>query len=98
MFFAGVHGGRVVSTGGIVLCGVGGERVARFEDIETLPGHRRLGLASHIIAAAHAWATQQGAVKSVLVAEVEGEAIDLYRRIGFTGSDEAWMVLPRIAR
>lgn len=98
MFFAGVRDGRVVSTGGIVLCDLAGERVARFEDVQTLPEHRQQGLASHLIAAAHEWAAQQGAAKSVLVADVEGKAIDLYHHIGFLDSDEAWMVLPRMAR
>lgn len=95
-FFAGICDGEVVGTGGVVLCDLAGRRVARFEDVQTLPAHRRQGLASHVIAAAHAWAAGQGAAMSVIVADAEDEAIDLYHRIGFTDSDEAWMVLPRL--
>lgn len=98
MFFAGVHDGQVVATGGIVLCDLGGHRVARFEDIQTLPEHRRRGLAGHLLAAAHSWAATQGAASSILVADVEGEAIGLYERLGFTVRDQAWMVLPRRAQ
>lgn len=96
-FFAGLHEGQVVATGGVVLCELGERRVGRFEDIQTLPEHRQRGLASHVIAAAHTWAARQGALTSVLVADAGGEAIGLYHRIGFTNSDQAWMVLPRLA-
>lgn len=97
MFFAGLHQGRVVATGGIVLCDLGSRQVARFEDIETQPEHRQRGLASHLLAAAHTWAMDHGAGSSVLVGDAEGEAVDLYHHIGFIDSDEAWMVLPRLA-
>lgn len=98
MYFAGVRDGRVVATGGIVLCDLGDHRVARFEDTQTLPGHRRRGLAGHVIAAAHSWAAGRGAASSVLVADAGGEAISLYEQLGFAVTDEAWMVLPRRTR
>lgn len=94
-FFAGMRGEEVVATGGIVLCSLGDRVVARYEDITTQPGHRRRGIASHILAAAHAWAREHGADLSVLVADAEGDAIGTYQRLGFRAADEAWMVLPR---
>lgn len=97
-FFVCLHDGLIVGSGGVVLCEIGGRVVGRFEDIHTMPDHRRHGVASHIIAAAHRWARSHGAACTAIVAEADGAANGLYRSLGFAYRDEAWVVLPRRAQ
>lgn len=73
--------GRIVATLGVVDAGDG---TARYQDVMTLTAHRRRGLASALVAAAGGLAAHRfGSRRLVIVAEPEGGAISLYRRLGF---------------
>ena len=73
--------GVVVATAGVADAGDG---TARFQDVQTDAGHRRRGCASALIAeGVRTAAAAFGSVRFVLVAEREGPAIGLYRRLGF---------------
>jgi ribosomal protein S18 acetylase RimI-like enzyme len=73
--------GTVVATAGVADAG---DRVARFQDVQTAAAHRRRGCASALIAAGVRIAADRfGSVRFVLVAERDGPAIGLYRRLGF---------------
>jgi ribosomal protein S18 acetylase RimI-like enzyme len=65
---------------GLVEGAVDGRSLARFQDVDTHPDHRRRGLCSALLA-------QVGAASRsptlVIVAEPEGEAGRIYRRAGF---------------
>ena len=74
-------GGEIVATAGVADAGDG---VARFQDVQTAVAHRRRGHASALVSAGvRAAATMFGSAVFVLVADREGPAIGLYRRLGF---------------
>lgn len=80
-YFGAFGGGKLLSSLG-VLVGPGG--VARFQDVETHPEHRRQGLAGRLVSHAGGDALRRrGAVLLVIVADPMGPAIGLYRRLGF---------------
>ncbi len=72
---------ELVSTAGIFATEKG---VARYQSVETHPEHRRRGLAAAVVHAAgeHALATY-GAEVLVIAADADGEAIRIYRSLGF---------------
>lgn len=73
--------GAIVATAGIADAG---DATARFQDVQTAADHRRRGCASALIAAGVRTAARRfGSVRFVLVAERDGPAIGLYRRLGF---------------
>jgi GNAT superfamily N-acetyltransferase len=73
--------GEIVATAGIADAG---DRVARFQDVQTTEVQRRRGHASALIAAGVRVAADAfGSALFVLVAERGGPAIGLYRRLGF---------------
>ncbi len=60
------------------------EGVARFQSVDTLPEHRRQGLASSLLFVASEWA--RGELRAgtlVIVADPDYFAIELYRSLGF---------------
>jgi len=58
--------------------------VARFQDVETHPDARRQGLAGTLVYSAAAYALDNLAARTlVLVADPAGQAIGLYRSLGF---------------
>ena len=72
----------LVSTAGVF---VTEEGVARFQSVETSSDHRRRGLASAVVHAAGQHALDHLAVRTlVIVADTDGAAIGLYRRLGLT--------------
>ncbi len=83
-------------------CGIVGGRggTARFQHVQTHPGHRRQGLASAVLVTAsrHA-ATHLGARRLVIVADPGGPAIRLYRELGFrpAGSQLQLTSAPEVA-
>jgi N-acetylglutamate synthase len=80
-FFLRRHEGQPVSSG---LCVVSGD-MAIVECMATVPGVRRAGSASRILAAIEAWAGSQRAKTLFLqVVEINAPAIALYQRAGFT--------------
>lgn len=61
-----------------------GSGIARFQNVQTHPGHRRRGLASAVVRHAGHWARTQLRVGTlVIVAETGHHAVDLYRKLGF---------------
>jgi GNAT superfamily N-acetyltransferase len=64
-------------------------RVVRFQDVETHPGARRQGLAGSLLFTAASYATDVLAARTqVIVADPAGEAIRLYRSMGFTDREQ----------
>lgn len=74
--------GELVSTAGIFVTHAG---IARYQSVETHPDHRRQGLAAAVVHAAgeHALATYRIEVL-VIAADTDGDAIRIYRSLGFT--------------
>ena len=85
LYFGVFRDGSLLSSLGVVVAPDG---VARFQNVETRPGYRRQGLAGWLVrhAAAHA-IRHLGARLLVIVADPEGPAIGLYRRLGFTEAE-----------
>jgi ribosomal protein S18 acetylase RimI-like enzyme len=81
-YFGAYVDGVVRASLGIVTDGQG---LARYQNVETHPHHRRQGLASALlVAAAEAATSKFGATTFVIVADPDYVAIDLYRALGFT--------------
>ena len=75
----------LVSTAGIFVTHRG---IARYQSVETHPEHRRQGLAAAVVHAAGEHAlTTYGTEVLVIAAETDGDAIGLYRRLGFTDAE-----------
>lgn len=82
--------GQLVSTAGIF---VTEEGVARFQSVETHPDHRRRGLAAAVTHGAGRHALDQLGVRTlVIVADTDGEAIGVYRRLGFADLERQLMM------
>ncbi|HEX5918900.1 MAG TPA: GNAT family N-acetyltransferase [Nocardioides sp.] len=81
---------EVVSTAAVF---VTEEGVARFQSVETHPDHRRKGLAAAAVHAAGRHALEHlGARTLVIVADDDGEAIGIYRRLGFSDTERQLML------
>ena len=78
-------GDELVSTAGIFVTHAG---IARYQSVETHPDHRRRGLAAAVVHAAgeHALAAYRIEVL-VIVADHDGDAIRVYRRLGFEDAE-----------
>ncbi|CUR57786.1 putative GCN5-related N-acetyltransferase [metagenome] len=82
--------GVLASTAGIFVTEDG---VARFQSVETLPDHRRKGLAAAVVHAAGQHGLDQLGVRPlVIVADTDGDAIGIYRRLGFADSERQLMM------
>jgi ribosomal protein S18 acetylase RimI-like enzyme len=82
--------GRLVSTAAIFVTEDG---VARFQSVETHPDHRRQGLAAAVTHGAGQFGLDHLGVRTlVIVADTDGEAIGIYRRLGFTDSERQLML------
>ncbi len=82
--------GELVSTAGVFVTEDG---VARFQSVETHPDHRRKGLAAAAVHAAGRHALEHlGARTLVIVADDDGEAIGIYRRLGFADTERQLML------
>lgn len=82
--------GALVSTAGIFATE---DDVARFQSVETHTEHRRRGLAAAVVHAAGQHALDQLGVRTlVIVADTDGEAIGIYRRLGFADSERQLML------
>jgi ribosomal protein S18 acetylase RimI-like enzyme len=85
--------GLLVSTAGIFVTEDG---VARFQSVETHTEHRRQGLAGAVVHAAGQHALDHLGVRTlVIVADTDGDAIGLYRRLGFADSERQLMMEAR---
>lgn len=83
-WFGAFEGDRLAAELGIVDCGAG---VARYQSVVTDAGHRRRGLAGHLLGVAAAWAAERGATTWVIVADQGSDASRLYQSRGFTPAD-----------
>lgn len=72
--------GQVRSSLGVVLDERG---LARYQVVETHPEHRRRGLAGTLVYRAGLHALRAGARRLVIVADRDGDAIGVYRSVGF---------------
>lgn len=85
--------GQLVSTAGVFVTEDG---LARFQSVETDAERRRQGLAAAVVHGAGQHALDHLGVRTlVLVADTDGEAIGLYRRLGFTDSERQLMMEQR---
>jgi GNAT superfamily N-acetyltransferase len=65
------------------------EGIVRFQDVETHPAARRQGLAGSLLFTAGSYATDVLAARTqVIVADPAGDAIRLYRSLGFTDREQ----------
>lgn len=88
--------GEVVSTAAVFTTEPG---IARFQSVETHPDHRRKGLAAAAVHAAGRHALEHlGARTLVIVADDDGEAIGIYRRLGFADTERQLMLEKRAAQ
>ncbi|MDH2445353.1 GNAT family N-acetyltransferase [Amnibacterium sp. CER49] len=84
---------RIVSALGLYPLADG---VARYQNVGTLSRARRQGLAGALVRAGARAALERGRTRLVIVADPDGPAIALYRRLGFTGT-ETQVQLTRLA-
>lgn len=83
----------IVSTAGVFVTEDG---VARYQSVETHPDHRRKGLAAAVVHAAGQHALDHLDVRRlVIVADTDGEAIGIYRRLGFNDVERQLMMEKR---
>jgi GNAT superfamily N-acetyltransferase len=85
VWFGAFDDGRLVCQLGLFLAGHG---VARYQHVETDPAVRRRGLAGTLVWQAGRYGLEQlGARTLVIVADRDGDAIRLYRSVGFTDAE-----------
>ncbi len=77
---------------GRMVCGLGvfgdGSGIARFQDVDTHPGHRNQGLAGTLVHRASQYALNEMAARTiVIVADPAGPAIRIYRSVGFRDAE-----------
>ncbi len=83
--YAAFDGDELVSTAAVFLTHAG---VARFQTVETHADHRRQGLAAAVVHAAGRHAVEQLRVERlVIAADDDGDAIRVYRRLGFVDAE-----------
>ena len=84
-WFGAWSGDQLVSALGIVSDRAG---VARYQEVETHPDHRRRGHVRHLLHLAATYAAQElAATTFVIVAEPGYHAIELYRSVGFRDTE-----------
>lgn len=82
--------GELIATAGVFVTEDG---VARFQSVETHPDHRRQGLAAAVVHAAGRHALDHLGVRTlVIVADTDGEAIGVYRRLGLADHERQLMM------
>jgi GNAT superfamily N-acetyltransferase len=79
-WFGAFQGDELAAELGIVDCGEG---VARYQSVVTAAGHRRRGLAGHLLGVAAAWADRRGCRSWVIIADADSDASRLYQARGF---------------
>jgi GNAT superfamily N-acetyltransferase len=79
-FFGAFADGVLASSLGIVVC----DATARYQSVGTDAGHRRRGLAGHLLGVAAEWSAGKGCDTWVIITEAGNPAGRLYRSVGFT--------------
>ncbi len=83
-------GERLVGQCGMVPC----EELGRFQSVETHPDYRRRGVCASLISVvARHGLEKEGFERLMLVAEVDGPALELYKRLGFVESGKTQSLL-----
>jgi GNAT superfamily N-acetyltransferase len=59
------------------------DKLARYQDVQTLPSHRRRGLAGALLETSKREAFARGAERVVIIAEPGSDAARVYERVGF---------------
>jgi GNAT superfamily N-acetyltransferase len=86
-FWGAFDGDTLVATLGLVPLG----DVARYQDVQTLPSHRKRGIAGALLAAS----ANHAARRVVIVAELESAASRVYERVGFRPVERTgWALRP----
>lgn len=78
-FWGALDNGELVASLGVVWL----DKLARYQDVQTLPTHRRRGLAGALLAASRDAAFARGAERVVIIAEPDSEAARVYAGLGF---------------
>jgi len=78
-FWGAFDGVTLVASLGLVWL----DKLARYQDVQTLPTHRRLGLAGALLDASTAAALVRGVERVVIIAEPDSDAARVYARHGF---------------
>jgi GNAT superfamily N-acetyltransferase len=78
-FFGAFADGVLASSLGIVVC----DATARYQSVGTDAGHRRRGLAAHLLGVAAEWSAGKGCGRWVIITEAGNPAGRLYRSVGF---------------
>jgi ribosomal protein S18 acetylase RimI-like enzyme len=85
VWFGAFEDGALVAQLGLFRTGDG---LARYQDVETDPALRRRGLAGTLVWQAGRYGVEElGAHTLVIVADKDGDAIRLYRSVGFTDAE-----------
>lgn len=93
-FFGAFDGDALAADLGIVRCGT----TARYQSVGTDEGHRRRGLASHLLGVAARWSVERGCSRWVIITESTNPAGRVYRSVGFEpdlGNAQAYRKPPR---
>jgi GNAT superfamily N-acetyltransferase len=84
-WFGAFDDGRLVAQLGVFCTGDG---IARYQHVETDPAVRRRGLAGTLVWVAGQYGLEELAARTLaIVADEDGDAIRLYRSVGFTDSE-----------
>jgi ribosomal protein S18 acetylase RimI-like enzyme len=87
-YFGAFVDDRLCSVVGIASDGLG---VARYQNVGTHPEYRRRGFASTLLSRAGSFGREVfGARLLVIVADLDGPAVGLYRSVGFDPVEEQW--------
>lgn len=78
-FWGAFDGTTLVASLGLVWL----DDVARYQDVQTLPTHRRRGLAGALLDASTSAAFARGCARVVIIAEPDSDAARVYARYGF---------------
>lgn len=88
-FWGAFDDDKLVATLGLVPLG----DIARYQDVQTLPSHRKRGIAGALLAASARHAIDRGVDQVVIMAELDSAASRVYERAGFRVIEKmAWAV------
>jgi GNAT superfamily N-acetyltransferase len=89
-FFGCFDGTQLVASCGVFVVG----DIARYQDVQTLPTHRRRGIAGALLATAARDAAARGSKRFAILAQPGSDAQRVYQRVGFAVAERS----PRASR